>query len=45
MDLKANLKASNDKHVIFEDSEEAEEDMAQIIPKRKADVAAQLSMT
>ena len=34
LDLKANLKASNDKHVIFEDPEETEDDVAQIIPSR-----------
>lgn len=34
-DLKQSLKAEAEKHVIFEDTEEAEDDIAQLLPKKR----------
>ena len=34
VDLKANMKPKDDKHVILEMTEEAEDDIAQLIPKK-----------
>lgn len=34
IELKANMKAQNEQNVIIEDAESAEDDIAQLIPKR-----------